>query len=545
MSPQEPAADRRHDEAGSGPDPGVGSAPSPIEEPTAIELGPTGAPLGLATAPDFEAEAVAEDDGAPAPGAQTPSTVLAAAPVDRRSARRAPPWNQTRRGAAGAVTAEPHPPLMDDERFRVFWLSRLVTQTAQGALLYALLIVVVDQTDRSFFNSLFVICSIVPSLAFGLPAGMVADALPRRPLLVGLNLIRFFFLVFLVVREPSLLGIFATTLAIWTIHQFYSPVESAALATLVAPARYTAAQALSNLALTLAQLMGLVILAPVLLKTAGPRPLFALCAALFVVAAGFTMLLPRMDDHLVPGTSSARQVARRRAGSMRAALMGGWRVVRADRTTYEALADDVLVGIGMSSLVVIMPLYLRRVLDTAAENTVFVFAPAALGLVLGLRYAPRIGRVVGERRTATMALIGFAVCVGSLGFVKQLHGFLTDGMQLPLNQVAELASIPRLVLIAMLLSIPAGFASALVSVTARSVLLARTPSSARGQVIATQSLLGNLGALVPTLLAGIAADLVGVEPIAVAIAVAIAAGALAAHTVGRRPRAAPVVLREA
>ncbi|MDP9358694.1 MAG: hypothetical protein M3R02_26130, partial [Chloroflexota bacterium] len=143
-------------------------------------------------------------------------------------------------------------------------------------------------------------------------------------------------------------------------------------------------------------------------------------------------------------------------------------------------------------------------------------------------------RAIGERRTATIALIGFAACVAALGFVRPLHDLLDQRLGLPMDLIADLVGIPRLVAIAMLLSIPAGFASALVSVTARSVLLARTPPSLRGQVVATQSLINNIGALVPTLLAGIAADLVGVEPIAIAIAVVIFTGALAAHTVSRR-----------
>jgi hypothetical protein len=70
-------------------------------------------------------------------------------------------------------------------------------------------------------------------------------------------------------------------------------------------------------------------------------------------------------------------------------------------------------------------------------------------------------------------------------------------------------------------------------VSARSVLLARTPPAVRGQVIATQSLLQNLGALAPTLLAGVAADLFGVERVAVALAVLMAGGAIAALTVYR------------
>lgn len=505
-------------------------ATDPLETPFSVEMGPAGAPLGVGTSADYEAEL--EPDSARARQQRAAASGAASA---RAGAGRG--IGARRRPAARRATPA-HPPLLQDEGFRTFWLTRLTTQTAQGAMLYAFFIIVADRTDAASFNALFVVCSSIPSILFGLPGGIVVDAVPRRPLLVWLNLARFVFAFALVTREPSLPGIFAATIGLWTIHQFHAPSESAALAQLVPPERYTAAQALSNLALTLAQLAGLVILAPLLLKTAGPQTLFAVCAALFIVAAGFAALLPRLDEHVgrEGAWSGGRRAARR---SLRAALLDGWRGVRADHVTYQALVSDVLVGIGMSALVVIMPLYLKRVLGTAAENTVFVFAPAAIGLVLGLRFAPRLGHAVGEQRAATAGLIGFAACVGALGFAAPLRTFLDDGLRLPLDQAAELASIPPLVVIAMLLSIPAGFTSALVSVSSRSLLLARTPAAQRGQVIATQSLLAHVGALAPTLLAGVATDIFGVEPIAVAIAVAITGGAVAARIVGRRPIPVP------
>ena len=431
-------------------------------------------------------------------------------------------------------------PLFADRAFRTFWLSRLAVQTAQGALLYGLLIVVADRTDATFFNALFVACSIVPSLVFGLPGGIVVDALPRRPLMVGLNILRFVFVFSLLIREPSLGSIFAATLGIWVIHQFYSPCESAVVAALVPPERFVAAQALSNLALTLAQLLGLVMLAPVLLKFAGPQVLFAAIATGFAMAAMLAALLPRLDEHLDPvrRAHSNRVGLNRPPRSFRSAvtaMANGWDVVRRDKRAFEALADDVMVGIGMTSLVVIMPIYLERVLGTAKENTVFVFAPAALGLVAGLRVAPLVGRVAGAGRVATLSLVGFAAIIGSFGFVGPLANFLEGRLLLPLAEVADLAGLSPLVLLSMLLSIPAGFASALVGVTTRSVLLDRTPPSARGQVIATQNLIGNLAALVPTLLTGAIADIVGVQPIAVAVAIVMVGGAFLAHVLYRRP----------
>lgn len=420
------------------------------------------------------------------------------------------------------------PSLLSQEAFRLWWFSRLLTQTAQGAIVYALLIIVVDKTDASFYNSLFVTCAIIPSLAFGLPAGIVVDALPRRPFMVVLNLLRFLFTLSLIQQEPSLAGIFAATLGIWTIHQFYSPADASLMATLIPRQRYVNAQALSNLSLTLAQLLGLVILAPLLLKTLGPPTLFALCALFFMIGTLLLILLPRSEEQL-----AAARPPRAGGTTIKQSLLNGWNASRHDSIVYEVMIDDILVGIGASALLVITPLYLKGVLNTGAENTVFVFAPAALGLVLGLRLAPSIDHLFGERRAATLGLFIFALCVGSLGFVEGLRELLNHRLYIPTDRFAELFNVPPLIFIVMLLSVPAGFASSVVSVSARAVLLGRTPPALRGQVIATQSLLQNVGALIPTLLAGVAADLIGVERVAVAIAALIGCGALAALTVYR------------
>lgn len=432
---------------------------------------------------------------------------------------------RTQREAAGQVA---QPSLLNEQDFRTLWLSRLLAQTAQGALLYAMLILVVDLSDRTVFSSLFVLCSIVPSMVFALPAGVVVDAVPRRGLLVVLNLFRFAFMLFIVsASEPSLSDVFAATIGIWVIHQFYSPGEASLMASIVPASRYTSGQALFNLALTLAQALGLVLIAPLLLRAGGPRLVFAFAGLLFLAAAALTALLP-------PVHAALRRPARNRR-SLRDILGEGWRFARGDRQTFESILDDVLVSIGMNALVVIVPFYLERVLGTSKENTVFVFAPAALGLVLGLRVAPLMGRALGERVVATAALFVFATCVASLGFVEQTYNVITGPMHLPLDRFGDVLSISPLILVAMLISVPAGFASALVNVAARSILLARAPEQVRGQVIATQGLIGNLGALIPTLLAGLATDLFGVQPVAVAIALIIAIVALAAHAWGRRP----------
>lgn len=416
--------------------------------------------------------------------------------------------------------------LLENPDFRLLWWSRLLSQTAQGALLYALMILVIDLSNRSFYSALFVASSNVPSILLGLPAGMVVDNISRKHLLVLLNGFRFTFMLFMVATEPSLGSVFAATIGIWIIHQFYSPAEASILADLVPPQRYVSAQSMFNLALTISQAVGLALLAPLMLRLGGAELVFVLAGALWLIAGALTLLLPAVKvDHAVPGRPHRR--------GLMDTLTAGVQFVRKDRPTLEAILDDVLVSVGMSALVVIIPFYLENVLGTSKENTVFVFAPAAIGLVLGLRAAPILARIIGERYSAFLAVATFAVCIFALGFIEHTYDLLNNTLRLPLDQLTDWLSISPHIFLTMLVSIPAGLAMSVVNVAARSILLHRTPGYVRGQVIATQGLIGNVLSLGPTLLTGLAADLFGVIPVAVGIAVLIFAGGLFARTIGR------------
>lgn len=423
--------------------------------------------------------------------------------------------------------------LFENPTFLAFWLSRFLVQVAQGALMYGLLVLVVDTTDSSVYNSLFVVCAVIPAIVFGLPAGVAVDALPRRPLLVALNLLRFFFVLALVVRPPALAGIFATTLAIWLIHQFYAPAESSTLASIVPQNRLVNGQALSNLALVIAQAVGVIAIAPVILKTSDPRYLFAVCAALFLTSAGLVLQI-----HIGELRGHLSQMSRHPDGIV-ATLLRGLRVTTGDSILFRVTAADVMVGIGLSALVVVAPIYLKRILNTASENTVFVFAPAAIGVLIGLRAAPFLGKYFGLRWVAVYGLALFALCIAAFGFLGDIHWLLVDTFNLPIDRVAHALRLPPLALLVMLFSIPAGFASSIVGVASRTITLERTPLQFRGQVIATQSLVQNLGALVPTMLAGIAADQLGVERVAIIIALLILVGMTAAFLISRPPESPP------
>lgn len=407
------------------------------------------------------------------------------------------------------------PRLLDARPYRAWWVSRLLSQTAQSALLYGLLLLIIEQTQASIYTSLFVVCSILPSLLFGLIGGWASDRMPQRAFLTLLNVLRAAVILPLL-RDPSdLRTLFLVTLGIWTVHQFYSPGESAVMARIIPLDRLADGTSMGNFALTIAQIAGMVILAPLLLRLPDTRVLFAICTVGYAAAAVFVVRIGRLAPRRGEGRSIPFNLRR------------GWQVAVSSRPAFNAFADAVLIAIGLSSLIAVVPAYLEHVLNTSASNTVFVFAPAVIGMVAGLRVAPPLGRWLGHGRIAFAALLGFALSAAAFGAIDTFVRLLGEA-GVPLGTIEDRIGLSTRTATTMIVSIPAGFFSAIVNVGARAVLLEIAPDDARGQVFATQSVIGNAGALVPTLMAGLAVDLLGARPVALALAGALIAGALAA-----------------
>src|SRR3972149_1161281 len=74
--------------------------------------------------------------------------------------------------------------LLANSRFRRLMEARAVAQTGQNAMLYTLLILVVNETASSIHSTLLITAWMLPCIVLGVPAGGLADVLPKRALLV-------------------------------------------------------------------------------------------------------------------------------------------------------------------------------------------------------------------------------------------------------------------------------------------------------------------------------------------------------------------------
>ena len=175
--------------------------------------------------------------------------------------------------------------LLANHNFRRLVESRAVGQIGQNAMLFTLLILVVNETGSSINSTLLVMAWIVPSILLGIPAGGLADVLPRRPLLVLGYVVRVALVVLMIINVDDVWTIYLLVLAYSTVGQFTGPAESAALPGLVRRAQLAAGNSWMQFSIMVGQVVGAVALAPFLLKIFGVRASLGVSAGMFLAAA--------------------------------------------------------------------------------------------------------------------------------------------------------------------------------------------------------------------------------------------------------------------
>ncbi len=405
--------------------------------------------------------------------------------------------------------------LLANSRFRRLMEARAVAQTGQNAMLYTLLILVVNETASSIHSSLLITAWMLPAILIGVPAGGLADVLPKRALLVAGYAVRAALAAAMILYVDDVWTLYLLVLAFSSVGQVSGPAEAAALPILVRRDQLTGANSWMVLSLMVGQGVGAVALAPFILKFIGAETCLAI-AALLLAAAAF----------IATSVTGLRAVDGGRAapprGGLAESLVAGWSVLWTSRRAFLALVYLTVVGTLAKALAVLAPHYTRDVLKIATENTVFVVAPAAIGALLALVVTPPLARWAGAARMAALGFVLYVLGILALGLIVYVRDFIVDHVELGIPLVEREVGVLSvdIVTMAMILAIPVGFAATVVGVAGKAVLNEEAPEGKQGRVFATQGALSDALSLLPLFAIGGVAELVGVRAVLLVAAVA-------------------------
>lgn len=197
--------------------------------------------------------------------------------------------------------------------FRRLWIGQAVSQFGD-AMYYLVFLYMIERITRSpemtgYAGALMQL----PYLLLGFHAGVAADRMDRRKVMLGSDLLSIalmgcFFALVLVNPSPPSWTLLVTGFLLSGLAAFFDPARAAAIPALVPPDKLIEANGLGATTKTLMQLIGpigTIVLLPIL-ETAGPRLFFPLAIALnlvtFIYSAWCIYRLPAIDSHRTTDT---------------------------------------------------------------------------------------------------------------------------------------------------------------------------------------------------------------------------------------------------
>ena len=388
------------------------------------------------------------------------------------------------------------------------WAAQAISMTAQQAIWFAMLVVVEQVSGSSTQLSIAVLSTIVPAILIGLAAGAFVDRVNKKTVLVATNLLRAVAVLGYLMYGWSLYFVYAVNFIFVAISQFFGPAEQATIPALVPKRQLVAASSAFNITFTASQLVGIVLLAPWVIKLFGAPTLFCVSAVLYLVAGALSYSLP-------PGVKPEKSLSTLRRETLVRDVSHdvgeAWRFISSDAQTWRAMLIITLTSSLLLVFGMLTPRFVVDVLSILPEDAVFVLAPAFVG-IFGV--TTLLSRLVRRFGTAPLVSLGLGVLVLALAAMAGLQ--YTESWLLapvaaifvPIGLPFEHGLVPPMMLISLLLG--AGYG--LSSVPSQALLMERAPAQSRGRIFAVWLLLTNVASIVPIVFVGGVADLIGVSP---------------------------------
>jgi MFS family permease len=388
-------------------------------------------------------------------------------------------------------------------------LSRMLSKLGMSTLSYGGKIYLARAGASQFDVSLLGATQSTAALLFGARGGAVADSLSTRIALVLAYLAQAAFCILL----PTLFGANLAALIVLVflvsiLSQVTSPALKAATALVATAAELATVSSFLALSSSIGTAIGSTVLAPLLVKVSGIELAMYVAGGVFALAALRALKLPG-DDAAKPPREALRRVDwKHRSLDVRATAR--WIVGR------RAIASMILAG-GMTaalndSLNSLMPVYVRTELKADPADTVYIFAPGALGFVVATVAAPRLIRTHGERWLAIVALGVFVISTALFGLIDLVRPVLAEIS--PMRMLAPFGvHFSRAVLAAGVIAIPFNFGATASAAALQTYINRRVPLASQGATFGIQTQVVSALTIVTMLSLGALATVIGTRAV--------------------------------
>lgn len=406
--------------------------------------------------------------------------------------------------------------------FLNLWINQILVQLSYNCLNFGLLVWVYHLTNSSLAVALMLFSVYLPSVIFGLFAGVLVDILDRKKIIMLINLLLAICFVSLIFLKGSFLAILVIVFLVNSLVQFYVPAESSAIPLICRREQLLTANSLFSITLFGAFLAGFGIAGPIM-NMLNIDYVFGFGAGLLTLGFLLSFLFPSITSQLdALGMRLSNAIKDRNMIQM--SEVG----IREIKNTFYLIKGRIPVTVSLFILAsvqvviavlgALIPSFFEKTLRINATDASFVLViPLGVGMVLGGVLLSKWGHLLPKRTIVSAGIIVSGLLFFVLG-VAPLVAPVVEYFQKPLSFMSQLHLSSILIAGSFLL----GLSMVSIVVPSQTALQEYSPERDRGKVYAALSVLMSALTLVPILLAGILADNFGVGPIFIAMGGTIA-----------------------
>ncbi len=360
----------------------------------------------------------------------------------------------------------------------MLWLGQLFSQLADRVYIYVLMIVAYSLTRSNLGVAVPLLSFGVPSLLFGSFAGVFADRMDRKGIMIVSAALRgLLILLILPMIGKSMIYIFLVSFLIYTAAQFFAPAESSSIPDLVEKKNLIVANSLFMITWVGASMVGLGLGAP-LVTYLEEKGAFLVAAVLYLFSSAVIFLIPL-------------QYKRSHGATLKFSFFGdfltGLEFLRRKFIVNYAIMTSFVATSAIAVISLLAISYAKDVLNIGAKNFGYLIISVGLGMIIGLGLLERMSHFIKK---------GFLVIIGFL---------ISGAILLIISNVSDLKW-------ALVLTFVLGVCNIVLTSSIQTIVQQNVPRKIMGRVFGVQNMLTNSAFVFPVIIWGGIADMWGVGP---------------------------------
>lgn len=384
--------------------------------------------------------------------------------------------------------------------FRRLWLGQMASQLASNMLIFLLAILLYRRTGSNAAVSGLFLSYGLPSLLFGAVAGVIVDRLDRRAVLIVSHITRALLIIPLFFLPHQIGAIYLLVFVYAIIMQMTTPSEVPLIPQFVPKTHLVSANSLFSFTFYSSMAIGFIFAGPAL-RLLGREGAHLLLFLLYIGAAISVWGLPKQGE----GVKSLKQIfhydpmyiVKRILGD----LQEGLRYV----ARSPLLRDAVLLLTGTQITLVLLgtlgPGFADTVLHIDVRDaSLVIVGPAIIGILVGVLWVGNRGYKFPPGRLINTGVVSAGIILMAVSGVVALANAFWFSL-LPHGVV---------LVIALSLFFLLGFANSLLDVPSNSILQKEAEGEVRGRVYGILSAAVGGAGILPVVISGVLADMIGV-----------------------------------